>query len=275
MMDSRKVGIDVRFGTMVDALKSASLNGFRLALRDRQLAREYVSQSLRRFDELMGYGLRRKNPLTFIYEQGWATRRPQDRVEVPAVIEPAGGTQLDELVLLATVTRVLRPRKVFEIGTFMGQTTSVFVLNAPRDATVVTMDLPPATEPEPAAYIDTDVILVKQRKVGSFLQTVGLTGRYEQILCDSMQFDPVPHAGSVELGFIDGAHSRDYVDNDTRKMAMMMSERGLVFWHDYGGKGRFRGLTDHLDRLARTVAIYRVPGMSLAWTPASELRKLT
>jgi hypothetical protein len=272
---SRTFGTDIRLGTVVDAVKSASLNGLRLALRDRQLAREYVSQSLRRFDELMGYGLRRNNPLTFIYEQGWATRRPEDRVEVPAVIELAGGTQIDELILLATVARVLRPRKVFEIGTFMGQTTSVFALNAPPDATVVTMDLPPASEPEPASYIDTDVILVKQRKVGSFLQMVGLTGRYEQILCDSMQFDPGPHAASVELGFIDGAHSRSYVENDTRKMAVMMSERGLVFWHDYGGKGRFRDLTDYLDQLARTVAIYRVPGMSLAWAPGSELRKLT
>jgi hypothetical protein len=59
---------------------------------------------------------------------------------------------------------------------------------------------------------------------------------------------------SVELGFIDGAHSRPHVDNDTRKMAIMMSERGLVFWHDYGGGGRFRELTMYLEELAAQTA---------------------
>ena len=55
-------------------------------------------------------------------------------------------------------------------------------------------------------------------------------------------FDPEPHASSVDLAFIDGAHTDDYVRNDTEKIARMMRPGGLVFWHDYGGKGRFRGV---------------------------------
>jgi hypothetical protein len=160
----------------------------------------------------------------------------------------------------------------------MGQTTSAFVLNAPPGAAVVSLDLPPDTDLDANAmsgrYIDTDVALVKQRKVGSFLSQAGLDGRYEQIFCDSKQFDPRPHADTVALGFIDGAHSREYVENDTRKMAVMMAKRGLVFWHDYGGKGRFRGLSEYLERLARRIALYRVPKTSLAWAPAAELKKL-
>jgi hypothetical protein len=77
----------------------------------------------------------------------------------------------------------------------------------------------------------------------------------------------------VELGFIDGAHSRRHVENDTAKMAVMMADRGLVFWHDYGGKGRFRDLTCFLDRLSRRVAVHRVLHTSLAWTTAAEIRK--
>jgi hypothetical protein len=57
-------------------------------------------------------------------------------------------------------------------------------------------------------------------------------------------------------------------------MATMMAARGLVFWHDYGGKGSFRELTAYLDGLARRVAIYRVANTTLAWSPASELRKI-
>jgi predicted O-methyltransferase YrrM len=219
------------------------------------------------------------NPLSFIYAEGWAPRRPQDSVQLPVGLELGGGTQMDELVVLATVTRVLAPAKVFEIGTFLGQTTSVFVLNTPAAAAIVTMDLPSeitAAQLDCAGqYIDTDRVLVDQRNVGSFLRRAGLDGRYRQVFCDSMDFDAEPEAGTVELGFIDGAHSRDYVENDTRKMATMMAERGIVFWHDYGGKGRFRDLTEYLDQLARTIDIYRVANTSLAWAPARQLRTLT
>jgi hypothetical protein len=258
--------------------RSASVNAIRLLLKDRQLGREYLSSALQQYDELMGRGLRPKQPVNFIYQQKWASRVPCDRVQLPVAVELGGGTRLDELLILAIVTRVLKPAKVFEIGTFMGQTTSAFVLNAPPDADVITLDLPPDLDTQagsmPSQYIDSDVVLVKQRKVGSFLSQAGLDGRYQQLFCDSMQFDPAPHAGTVALGFIDGAHSREYVENDTRKMAVMMADRGLVFWHDYGGKGRFRGLSEYLEGLARRITLYRVPKTSLAWAPAAELKKV-
>jgi predicted O-methyltransferase YrrM len=262
---------------LVDAVKGANINGVRLALKDRQLAREYVAQAVQRYDELMGFGLPAKNPLDFMYEQAWAVPAPSDRVELPVALQTAGGTRLDELLVLATVTRVLRPKKVFEIGTFMGRTTSVFILNAPDDAKVVSLDLPIDADVERNAtstYLPTDVDLVKQRRVGSFLSDLNLTNRYQQVLCDSLAFDPVPHRQSVELGFIDGAHTLRYVQNDTEKMATMMADRGLVFWHDYGGKGRFRELTEYLNRLSREISIYRAPNTTLAWAPGSELRKI-
>jgi len=265
-------------GFVADLIRTASINSVRLALKDRQLVREHVSSSLQQYDELIGRGLRSKHPLAFIYHEKWQPRIATDRAELPVAVELGGGIRLDELLNLALVTRVLNPSKVFEIGTFMGQTTSVFVLNARPDAKVVTLDLPPDVDMDAnsvkGCYIDTDVALVKQRKVGSFRPSVGLEGKYEQIFCDSMRFDPTPHAGTVELGFIDGAHSREYVENDTRKMAVMMANRGLVFWHDYGGKGRFRDLSEYLEMLARQITLYRVPKTSLAWAPAAELRKL-
>jgi hypothetical protein len=261
--------------TLVDAVKAANLNALILTLRNRDAAREYLAQGQHRFDELMGRGLRRRNPVAFVCTLGWGERSAEKRVQLPVALDSSGGTRLDELLVLATVTAVLRPRAVFEIGTFNGRTTSVFILNAPADAAIASLDLPP-DEPcvDGSHYLPTDVELVRQRRVGSFLQELDLGHRYTQLLCDSREFDPRPYAGSIELGFIDGAHAVGYVENDTRKMATMVAERGLVFWHDYGGKGRFRGLTEYLDRLARRIDIYRVAGTTLAWSPAAELRKL-
>jgi len=264
-------------GPLFDALKCASVHSVRLAIRDRQLARQYCSQCIQRYNELMGYGLAARNPLRFIDEQGWSVRAPDERVELPIHIHTGGGVRLDELLVLAMVARVLQPSKIFEIGTFMGRTTSVLMVNAPPGASVVTLDLPLGAALEEvtvAGAVDTDAILVQRRNVGALLRQLGLDRHCEQILCDSLRFDPTSHRNSVELGFIDGAHSLQHVDNDTRKMAIMMSERGLVFWHDYGGGGRFRELTMYLEKLATQIAIYRVPNTTLAWAPAFEVCKL-
>lgn len=58
------------------------------------------------------------------------------------------------------------------------------------------------------------------------------------------------------------------------KMAVMVADRGLVFWHDYGGKVRFRHLTAYLDALAGRIPIYRVPSTTLAWTSGDQLHTL-
>jgi len=266
----------MQWATLIDAVKATSLDGLRLGLRDRRLARAYWSGSIQRYSELMGRGLRPKSPLRYIYTQKWAAPSPDDRVQMPLTLYTGGGTRLDELLVLATVTRVLQPSSVFEIGTFNGRTTSVFELNAAPGARILSLDLPPeydTARPAPA-YLASDVTLVKQRVVGSYLHELRLADRYEQLFGDSLSFDPSPYAGSVELGFIDGAHARRYVQNDTEKMAAMMSPRGLVFWHDYGGKGQFRALTEYLDDLSKKIVIYRVAGTSLAWSPASALRAL-
>jgi hypothetical protein len=268
----------MKFGSLVDAAKTASFGAVRLAVKDRQLARTFWSQAVRQYDESMGAGLKAHSPFDYIYAQGWATRSgPDDRVQLPVTLDTAGGTTLTELVVLATVTRVLQPRRVFEIGTFLGRTTCLFILNAPATAEIVTLDLPldvDAASVSRDEYVDSDLELVEQRRVGCVLDELQLGGRYTQLLCDSRSLDPAPYRDRVELGFIDGAHALEYVRNDTEKMAAMMADRGLVFWHDYGGKGRFRDLTGYLDSLSRHIAVYRIPGTTLAWAPAPELRKI-
>jgi predicted O-methyltransferase YrrM len=248
-----------------------------LALRNREQARVYLSRNIRLFDELSGRGLQGCDPLQFIFDRGWATPSSDTRVIFPATLETGGGTQLNEQVYLATVAQVLRPRKVFEVGTYRGHTTSLFILNTPADTEVWTMDLPPQDELSAAElheYIGTDVTLVHNRTLARYVKELGLSERCHQVYCDSLKFDPTPHRGTVELGFIDGAHARRYVESDTRKMAAMMAPRGLVFWHDYGGKGDFKPLTEYLESLGREIEIFRVPETSLAWAAASELRKL-
>lgn len=262
---------------IVKALAGVNLMSIRLALRDQEDARSFLSDNIRNYNELMGRGLPGKDPIAYLVEKGWGKFLPSDRVEIPTRLQDGGGTRLDELLYLATAAKVLRPRKVFEIGTFSGRTTAVFILNAPQDATIITLDLPAEIDLDAVpheAYFDTDINLVKNRKLASYIHDLKLDDRCRQLHCDSLEFDPEPHLGTVELGFIDGAHSLPYVRNDTMNMARMVADRGLVFWHDYGGRGDFAPLTDYLESLTEKIPIYRVPRTTLAWASASDLRQL-
>ena len=156
----------MRVASLIDAVKATNLNALTLTLKNRAAAREYLSQSQQRFDELMGRGLRRRNPVSFICKQGWGERCAESLVQLPVALDSSGGTRLDELLVLATATAVLRPRSIFEIGTFNGRTTSVFVLNAPSNAEITSLDLPPASDGIRSTYLPSDVELVKQRRVG-------------------------------------------------------------------------------------------------------------
>ena len=267
----------MRWSELRDVFAGCNLLTLRLAIRDQGLARQFLSTSVRHFDELMGFGLKDKNPISYIYEQNGNSYSVDDRVMLPAFLQDDSGTRLDEMLILGAATRALKPKRVFEIGTYNGRTTSIFALNAPETATVFTLDLPSDaivenTDMDP--YIDTDIDLVKARKTTNFITSLKLTNRCQQLYCDSMQFDPSPYRDSIDLGFIDGAHALPYVQNDTIKMATMMTENGLVFWHDYGGKGRFRPLADYLERLGQQAPVYRVMGTTLAWAPAGSLRSI-
>lgn len=259
---------------LMDGVGGISLKGLSLAFRNRSLAQSYMSECIRRHDELTGQGLPVGDPLELLETREWTRPEAAAWMRMPASLRDGGGMQLQELVYLAAVTQKLQPRKVFEIGTFNGRTTATFIQNSPPEAEVITMDLPVETSATgDASYIDTDVDLVARRRVGSFALENGLGDRFQQILCDSMQFDPTPHKGTVELAFIDGAHARPYVQNDTEKVALMMAKQGIVLWHDYGGKGRFRPLAEYLEELGQRAGIYRIERTTLAWSTAEALRK--
>jgi hypothetical protein len=268
----------MKLSGIFNALAGANLMSIRLAFRSPETARAYLSNNIRNYNELMGQGLPGKDPIAYIIEKGWGEFLPTDRVELPTRLQDDGGTRLDELLYLATAAKVLRPRKVFEIGTFSGRTTSIFAFNSPPDADIITLDLPPQSALDASqhkAYIDTDVSLVQNRKLASYIHDLNLGDRCQQVWCDSLEFDPTTHLETVELGFIDGAHALQYVRNDTMKMARMAADRGLVFWHDYGGKGRFGPLTQYLESLAEQIPVYRVPDTTLAWAAAPDLRQLS
>ena len=250
----------MNFQELLDALSCLSVKTVALALRRPSQLKRYVSHSLRTYDELAGLGLRSRSPVF----------PSQDlTVTIPAH-HGGGGMSFNELVLLARTTRVIKPKVIFEMGSYNGLTTAVFVLNSEPSTQVLTLDLP-AQDEKARPILSSDQTLVANRQLLAIPKALGLVG-YTLLSGDSMQFDPSPYADSVNLGLVDAAHDLVHVCNDSLKMARMMSENGIVFWHDYGGKGGLRPLATYLERLSKKCPLYRIVGTTLAWGPARELK---
>jgi predicted O-methyltransferase YrrM len=231
-----------------------------LAIRKPANLRTYVAYCLKRYDELAGKGLPSKGPVV---------PDARDTITLPAV-HTGGGMSFSETVILARVTKTRKPRAIFEMGSYDGLTTAIFILNAPPDARIFSLDLPPGTAGESAVEVDKN--LVASRTLGAVPRALGLE-RYTQLICDTMQFDPTPYLESIELGFVDAAHDAEHVRNDTIKMARMLTTEGIIFWHDYGGKGVLRPLANYLETVGRQCQLYRVPETSLAWAYAKDLKQ--
>ena len=246
---------------MLDGLSCISLRALVLALRKPSQLRAYISYCLKRYDELAGNGLPIRSPV--VPEQ-------TETITLPAV-HTGGGMSFSELVILARATKTRRPSTVFEMGSYDGLTTAVFILNAAPDAHVYSLDLPPNGAGS-KVRLASDKDLIAARHLGSVPRALGVD-RYTQLLCDTMTFDPTPYHDSIDLGLVDVAHDVEHVRNDTIKMARMMKPDGLVFWHDYGGKGALRPLASYLESVARHCPIYRIPETSLAWGYARDLKQ--
>jgi len=259
--------------TIRSILHAAAVLNFasvRIAWRNPKGLRGFLSISIQNYREAAGDGLKGGSPFALMEREKWTNRAT--RFELPLRLNDDSGTRWDEQMCLAAVTRQLQPKTVFEMGTYNGRTTSIFVLNTEPDTKIYTLDLPPDTMRDGLCQSDQD--LIKRRRIGAILGELGLKGRYQQLFCDSLQFDPSPYAASVELGFVDGGHSLECVRNDTEKMAVMAADRGLVFWHDYGGLGEFAGLTRYLEELATRIPVYKVAGTTLAWAAMRDLATL-
>lgn len=257
-------------GKWLRAAAAGNWLGVLIAIRRPGELPAFVSSIWKKYREITGAGLQVRDPLTFLFESGAVPFDPGMRIQFPPVLHGGGGTRQEELLCLAAVARVLAPTCVFEIGTFTGLTTALFILNSPS-ARVISLDLPPNAVPADD-YIERDIRLVEERRTGHYLHVLGLADHYEQMLGNSMEFDPAPLLNTVDLGFIDGSHALRYVVNDTEKMARMITDRGMVFWHDYGGIGEVRELSEYLESLAVRAPVYQVAGTSLAWATGKDLK---
>ncbi len=160
---------------------------------------------------------------------GQALERNRGLTPPHSLLEP-GNQNLVGLNYLVSAAKTLDACTIFEIGTYTGLTALTLARNIPG-ATVRTLDLPPGTNPA-LAILDVDVPHI----AGGFMRAYEGQPEQERIiqhLGDSATFEFAPFYGTCQLVYVDGAHSHEYVEHDTRDALKMVADPGVVIWDDY------------------------------------------
>ena len=171
-----------------------------------------------------------------------------------------GNMPVHELMILCSFLRYRQPGVIFEIGTFLGGTTLQLAANS--CAEVYTLDLPPSghkdyvqpqiRNPESDVYPDEPGIRLK----GSPYQN-----RVHQLFGNSQTFDFTPYYGSVDFVFVDGCHHYEYALRDSENALKMVSDHGVIVWHDYSPCEL--GVVKALHELNHDISLLHIEGTSL------------
>lgn len=261
----RAVGVAGR-----NAVLGANLRALGLVTQPRRLA-HYASESLFLYKTITGARELPQMTVPALFPGQGPQQVTLAALDDDAWLLPVASYTAD-LVALCLLCRYLKPRRIFEIGTLNGYTAYHFALNAP-DATVFTLDLPKSGDTAPALRLTAmDVLHVDGSRAAAAYCFDGSAeaGRIHCLFGDSATFDYSPYDGNIDLFFVDGAHSYEYVSSDTRNALRCCRPGGVIAWHDYGRVG-VNGVSRCLGELRRSgYDVCSVPGSSLAFLRVPE-----
>ena len=198
---------------------------------------------------------------------GWRDVIEAQPIRLLETRKNTGDVNLAELAVLASAAAATRAgEQIVEIGTFDGRTTLNLAANAAPHLQVLTLDLPPDAAPKFDLAPGERAYVEKLRSGRRFLEAppewAHAAHRITQLIGDSAAFDWSPYFGRAGLVFVDGSHAYDYVMADSDTAFRLVTDKGMVIWHDYGV---WEGVTRALEQIeaSRHLGLRHVRGTSL------------
>ncbi len=184
----------------------------------------------------------------------------KDPIHLLSLTAGYGGMSAQDLYALLRVVHWLRPRRIFELGTFHGVTTAHVALNC--DAEIYTLDLPREVASGLRGYAERDLALLQpEAHIGQYYRQFNSDNRIHQLFGDSLGFNYQPYTGTMDLVLIDACHIFDYVMSDSYHAFELLAKSGVVLWHDFGNS---RDVMRALRILAKQQPIMHIEGTALA-----------
>jgi predicted O-methyltransferase YrrM len=162
----------------------------------------------------------------------------------------SGNISMTELFYLIMAVRLFKPEKIMEFGTYNGRTTLNIALNS--EVPIITVDLPrfkklrtvhPLEDKGNKRGLDeTGYVGVKHKLWKG--QDPEIINRITQVWEDTARLEFKRYENSIDFLFIDASHSYENCKNDSYNVHKVITEKGIVFWHDYAG---WPGVTEALN----------------------------
>jgi len=177
------------------------------------------------------------------------------------------GSYSTDLISFCQLCHCVNPKRIFEIGTLRGYTALHMAMNTAPECEILTLDLPKDGQTIPASKLRTTLMDDVHRQMPVTEYHFSGTPQEKKIRLlfgDSAAFDFSPYQQKIDLFFIDGAHSYDYVRSDSERALECVRPGGVIAWHDFGRVG-LNEVSRYILELSRSLQIYSVPGGSLAF----------
>lgn len=176
-----------------------------------------------------------------------------------------GNLSYTEVMTICLLIQELKPKTVFEFGTFNGVTTLQMALNSVEKCKIYTLNLS-------ASGVDTAMALGDYSRdkllhpalAGTatvFEREVEAT-KIEQLWGDSATFDFTRFIERVDMVFIDACHEYEYVKCDTENALKLIADTGgVILWHDFPNAP---GVNRYLEEISARFEIQHVKDTRLA-----------
>lgn len=230
-----------------------------------QLIIEEIANQADKFEKV--YSKAQKRIKTVIFSDIFPAELEKGSINLENFLGHWGNISIEEVCKIALIVKFLKPKRIFEFGTYNGMTTLQMALNAPKNCQIYTLDLPKNTLPQiPLSRID---ILVAKHFQNIYRTETGsyFAKRKDiniiQILQDSATFESTSFKNSIDLIFIDAAHDYKNKKNDSENALMMLKKGGVIIWHNYADVGN-PDITKYLYHLGKHKKIYHLKNTMFA-----------
>ena len=157
-----------------------------------------------------------------------------------------GMTKLNDYLALSAVSLHFKPKRIFEIGTYLGVTSDFFLRLLP-DCEVVSIAF--ARDFLSSLRKSYNNSNLSKREIGSYVGSERRS-RFHQIYGDSHKLTADALRGKFgifDMVFIDGDHCADGVRQDTELARSLIAGNGLICWHDANPKDKYRDIQVYLE----------------------------
>ena len=160
---------------------------------------------------------------------------------------------------------------IFEFGTCSGKNTMLMALNSKESSNIISLTL---------NQNESKKLSLNKRDNNTSIRNIINESNYEKFLfsgkkiekkievifIDSRKFNTEKYLRKFDLIFIDGGHTYSIVKNDSEKAFKMLSNKGLIIWHDYVvGKESCKDVCKYINELEKEKKIFHIKDTSMCF----------